>query len=157
MKVNEIMTKNPVCCWPTSSTLSAALLMQETGAGVVPVVQDPFTPVLVGIVTDRDLCIHVVAAGRNPASTWVDACMTQDPICCTERDDVTVALDLMRKHQFRRLPVISENRELTGMVSLGDLVRKGDIEAGAIVTTLHSICERSHVTGQRIEPIVAAA
>jgi len=65
MKVSEIMTKNPVCCWPSSSTLSAALLMQETDAGIVPVIQDPFTPRLVGVVTDRDLCLYVVAAGRG--------------------------------------------------------------------------------------------
>jgi CBS domain-containing protein len=42
MKVSEIMTKNPVCCWPSSSTLSAALLMQETDTGIVPVIQNPF-------------------------------------------------------------------------------------------------------------------
>jgi len=46
MKVRDIMTKNPVCCWRSSSTLSAALLMQEAGTGVVPVIQDPFTPIL---------------------------------------------------------------------------------------------------------------
>jgi CBS domain-containing protein len=66
MKVSEVMTKKPVCCWPSSSTLSAALLMQETDTGVLPVIQDRFTPTLVGVVTDRDLCLHVVASGRDP-------------------------------------------------------------------------------------------
>ena len=50
MKVSEVMTKKPVCCWPSSSTLSAALLMQETDTGVLPVIQDRFTPTLVGVV-----------------------------------------------------------------------------------------------------------
>ena len=104
MKVSEIMTKEPVCCWPSSSTLSAALLMQETGTGIVAVVKDPFTPVLVGVITDRDLCLHVVAAGRNPLSTWADGCMTQDPVCCTEQYDVSLALGMMKNHQVRRLP-----------------------------------------------------
>ena len=96
MKVSEIMTNNPVCCWPSSSTLSAALLMQETDTGIVPVIQDPFTPRLIGVVTDRDLCLYVVAAGRDPSSSWVDGCMRQDPVCCTEQDDVSLALDLMK-------------------------------------------------------------
>ena len=82
------MTKHLVRCWPSSSTLLAALLMHEADTGVVPVIQDPFTPILVGVVTDRDLCLYVVAGGRDPASTWVDRCMTQDPVCCTERDEV---------------------------------------------------------------------
>jgi CBS domain-containing protein len=157
MKVHEILTKNPVCCWPSSSTLSAALLMQETGTGIVPVIQDPFTPILVGVVTDRDLCLHVVAAGRDPSSTWIDACMTRDPVCCTEQDDVSRALDLMKTHQIRRLPVVNEKHEVVGMVSLSDLVRKAGIEASVIAATLQSICVPAHGTKQRIERIITAA
>ena len=67
MKVTEIMTKKAVCCCPYSSTLSAALLMQESDTGFLPVIQDPFSPTLVGVVTDRDLCLHVVASGRDPS------------------------------------------------------------------------------------------
>ena len=78
-----------MCCCPSSSTLSAALLMQETDCGIVPVIQERFTPILVGVVTDRDLCLHVVAAGRDPSSTWIDGCMTRDPVCCTEQDEVS--------------------------------------------------------------------
>lgn len=141
MKVSEIMTKHPVCCWPSSSTLSAALLMQETDTGIVPVIQDPFTPTLVGVVTDRDLCLHVVAGGRDPASTWVDACMTRDPICCSEQDEIVVVLDLMKTNQVRRLPVVNEKHEVVGMLSLGDLVRMTEIEAAAIVRTLRRVSE----------------
>ncbi|MBZ5549083.1 MAG: CBS domain-containing protein [Acidobacteriia bacterium] len=157
MKVSEIMTKNPVCCWPSSSTLSAALLMQETDTGVVPVIQDPFTPILVGVVTDRDLCLHVVAADRAPSSTWVDGCMTRDPVCCSEQDDVSRALDLMKTHQIRRLPVVNEKHEVAGMLSLGDLVRKAGVEASVIAATLQSICEPVHAGKQRIERIITAA
>jgi len=157
MKVSEIMTKNPVCCWRSSSTLSAALLMQETDTGVVPVIQDPFTPLLVGVVTDRDLCLHVVAADRDPSSTWIDGCMTRDPVCCTEQDDDTLALDLMKTHQIRRLPVVNEKHEVVGMLSLGDLVRKARIEASVIAATLQSICEPAHATKQRTERIITAA
>ena len=157
MKVNEIMTKNPVCCRPSSSTLSAALLLKEAHTGVVPVIQDPFTPILAGVVTDRDLCMHVVAAGKDPSCTWIDGCMTEEPICCTEQDDVALALDLMKINQIRRLPVVNEKHEVVGMLSLGDVVRKGRIEASVIGATLESICEPTHSTKQRIERIITAA
>ena len=157
MKDSEIMTKHPVCCWPSSSTLSAALLMQETDTGVVPVIQDPFTPKLVGVVTDRDLCLYVVAGGRDPASSWIDGCMTQDPVCCTEQDDVSLALDLMKAHQIRRLPVVNQKHEVVGMLSIGDLVHKADLEVSALVAVLKSICEPPQATRQRIERIISAA
>lgn len=157
MKVSEIMTRNPVCCWPSSSALSAALLMQETDSGIVPVIHDPFTPRLVGVVTDRDLCLHVVAAGRDPASTWVDGCMTEDPVCCTEEDEVSHALELMKKHQIRRLPVVNEKHEIVGMLSLSDLVHKAGLEASVISAALQSICEPVHAAKQRIERIITAA
>ncbi|MBZ5685483.1 MAG: CBS domain-containing protein [Acidobacteriia bacterium] len=157
MKVSEIMTKNPVCCWPSSSTLSAALLMQETDTGIVPVIQDPFTPRLVGVVTDRDLCLYVVAAGRDPSSSWVDGCMRPDPVCCTEQDDIFFALDLMKTNQIRRLPVVNEKHEIVGMLSLGDLVRKAGIEANLVVRALQTICQPAHATEQKIERIITAA
>ena len=157
MKVSEIMTKNPVCCSPSSSTLSAALLMQRTDTGIVPVSQDPFTPRLVGVVTDRDLCLYVVAAGRDPASSWVDGCMRPDPVCCTEQDDVSFALDLMKANQVRRLPVVNEKHEIVGMLSLGDLVCRAGIEANLIVRALQSICQPAPATEQKIERIITAA
>jgi CBS domain-containing protein len=157
MKVTEIMTRNPVCCWPSSSTLSAALLMQETDTGVVPVIQDPFTPILVGVVTDRDLCLHVVAAGRDPSSTWIDGCMTRDPVCCSEQDDVSLALDLMKTNQIRRLPVVNEKHEVTGMLSLGDLARKAGIKASVIGEVLQKICEPAQGPKQPMERIITAA
>lgn len=158
MKVSEIMTKRPVCCWPSSSTLSAALLMQEADTGVVPVIQDPFTPTLVGVVTDRDLCLHVVATGRDPSSTWVDGCMTKDPVCCTEQDDISRALELMKTHQIRRLPVVNEKHEITGLLSIGDVVvRKAAVEANVIAEVLQAICEPAHVPKQRTERIITAA
>jgi CBS domain-containing protein len=157
MKVTEIMTKKPVCCFPSSSTLSAALLMQETDTGILPVIQDPFTPTLVGVVTDRDLCLHVVATNRDPSSTWIDGCMTRDPVCCTEQDDVSRALELMKTHQVRRLPVVNEKHEIVGVLSLSDLVRKAGIEATVIAATFRSICQLPHAVKQRVERFITAA
>jgi len=83
--------------------------------------------------------------------------MTRDPVCCTEQDDATLALDLMKTHQIRRLPVVNEKHEVVGMLSLGDLVRKARIEASVIAATLQSICEPAHATKQRTERIITAA
>lgn len=155
MKCKEIMTRNPVCCWPSSSALSAALLMLETDTGIVPVIQDPFTPRLVGVVTDRDLCLHVVAAGRDPAFTWIDGCMTQDPVCCTELDDVSFACELMKSYQVRRLPVVNEKHEVTGMLSLSDLLCRAGTEPSLIATTLRGICAPTQAK-QRVDKIITA-
>jgi CBS domain-containing protein len=157
MKVGEIMTKKPVCCWPSSSTLSAALLMQEADTGFLPVILDPFTPTLVGVVTDRDLCLYVVAGGRDSSSSWVDGCMTSDPEYCTEQDDLFLALDLMRTHQIRRLPVVNERHEVVGLLSFGDIVRKPDVEANAIAAALQSICEPTRVPKLGTGRIIPAA
>jgi len=157
MKVSEVMSKNPSCCWPSSSALSAATIMQQRDTGILPVIQDPFTPRLVGVVTDRDLCLHVVAGGRDPARIWISECMTEDPICCIVEDDIRHALELMKQHQVRRLPVVNEKHEIVGILSLSDLVRKGTTDSFEIAATLQRICEPSRTTKQPAERIVTAA
>lgn len=157
MKVGEVMTKNPACCWPSNSALTAATMMQQKDTGVLPVIHDPFTPTLVGVVTDRDLCLHVVAGGRDPAHIWISECMTEDPVCCTPDDDVLHALELMKEHQIRRLPVVNAKREIVGILALSDLVRKNAVGAGEIAATLRRICEPGHEARKSVAEIVTAA
>ncbi len=157
MKISEIMNSKPVCCWPSSSVLTAALLMQETDVGILAVTKDPFTPLLVGVITDRDLCLRVVAGGRDPSSTWVGGCMTEDPVCCTEQDEASLALDLMKSHQIRRLPVVNEKHEVVGMVSLGDLVNKAGIGPNTIVSAFQRLYEPAHAGEQRTTNVITAA
>ncbi|HYL11953.1 MAG TPA: CBS domain-containing protein [Terriglobales bacterium] len=157
MKVSEVMTRNPACCWLSSSALAAALMMKERDTGILPVTQDPFTPRLVGVVTDRDLCLHVVAGGRDPAYIWISECLTQDPVCCTPEDDVHHALELMKERQVRRLPVVNVKREIVGMLSLSDLARNAGVDSWEIATALQKICEPGHVTRESPETIISAA
>jgi len=157
MKVGEVMTKNPACCWPSNSALTAATMMQQKDTGVLPVIHDPFTPTLIGIVTDRDLCLHVVAGGRDPSHIWVSECMTEDPICCTAEDDILHALELMKEHQIRRLPVVNVKREIVGILTLSDLVRKNAVRSGEIVAALERICEPGHEGRKAVAEIVTAA
>ena len=83
--------------------------------------------------------------------------MIQDPVCCTEQHDVSLALDLMKAHQIRRVPVVNEKHEIVGMLSFGDLVRKAGLEASAIVAALRSICEPTRSATKRMERIITAA
>jgi len=122
----------------------------------LPVVQDPTNPRLVGMVTDRDLCLHVVAGGKDPADIWISECMTVNPICCAVGDDVRYALELMEEHQVRRLPVVNAKREVEGILSLSDLVGKGSISSAEIAEALRTICEPVRGTTQPTEMITAA-
>jgi len=130
--------------------------MQQLDIGALPVVLDPSTPRLLGMVTDRDLCLHVVAGGRDPADIWISECMTADPICCAVGDDVRYALELMEEHQVRRLPVVNAKHEVAGILSLGDLVGKGSITSVEIVTALRTICEPVREATEPLEMITAA-
>jgi len=156
MKVHEVMTKNPAFCCPSSSVVKAAATMQQLEIGALPVVLDPSAPRLVGMVTDRDLCLHVVAGGRDPADVWISECMTVDPICCAVGDDIRYALELMEEHQVRRLPVVNPKHEVAGILSLGDLIGKGSISSGEIAEALRTICEPVRATTEPMEMITAA-
>ena len=156
MKVHEVLTVNPACCYPSSSALTAATIMQQRGIGVLPVVQDPFTPRLVGVITDRDLCLHVVAGGRDPADVGIRECMNDDPICCALEDDVRYALELMEEHRVRRLPVLNAKHEVAGILSLSDLVGKGSIGSCEIATALRTINEPVHGITEPTEMVTAA-
>jgi CBS domain-containing protein len=156
MKVHEVMTKNAACCYPSSSALTAATIMQQRAVGVLPVVQDRFTPRLVGVVTDRDLCLHVVAGGKDPAHIWIRECMVEDPIYCTVEDDVRYALELMEEHRVHRLPVVNAKHEVMGILSLSDLVDRGTISSCEIATALRAIREPMHEITEPTEMVTAA-
>ena len=157
MKVGEIMSKRPVYCWLSTSARSAAGLMQEKDIGILAVTTDPFTTELVGVVTDRDLCLHVVATGRDPSYIWISECATMEPICCHAEDDASAALKLMKEHRVRRLPVVNARQEIIGMLSLSDLVREGSLSGDEIAAALQKICARGHTARKAQAHIVSAA
>ena len=130
--------------------------MQQLDLGVLPVVLDPANPRLLGMVTDRDLCLHVVAGGRDPADVWISECMTVDPICCAVGDDVRYALELMEEHQVRRLPVVNAKHEVAGILSLADLAGKANFNCCEIAEALRTICEPVREAIEPMEMITAA-
>jgi CBS domain-containing protein len=142
MKVREIMTTAVECCIPSDTAHKAADFMREADAGAVPVIAGQNDPVVIGLVTDRDLCMDVVAAGRHPDAVRVEECMTRDVVTCGPDDDVERAAALMAEKQIRRIPVVGEKRSILGIVSLADVARspRGSSDSGE---ALRDISERT--------------
>jgi CBS domain-containing protein len=120
------MTRSPIVALPKDTVVMVAQIMKEQDIGPVPVVQDKSSRKLIGIVTDRDLAMKVVAAGHNPNETLVQDVMTKDVVTCREDDDVHTALDAMAKHQLRRIPVVDSNDSLVGIIAQADVATRMD-------------------------------
>jgi CBS domain-containing protein len=140
MQVRELMRMKPVCCTPSCTARLAASIMNEVDTGVVPVLEKLGKKVL-GVVTDRDLCLKVIARGRNPDCVQVAECMTANPISCRSGDDLHTALELMRYYQIRRILVVNAENEIEGVLSIGDLIRSDRTSTEQVMNTLRSICE----------------
>jgi CBS domain-containing protein len=120
------MTKNPVCCLPDDMAAEAAKLMKSGNIGSVPVIEDKQTRKLVGIVTDRDLALKIVAEQRDAKSTRVGAVMTGKVVTCRAEDDVQMALDAMAEHQLRRIPVVDNDNRILGIIAQADVATRVD-------------------------------
>jgi CBS domain-containing protein len=150
MKVSDIMTKDTACVRSHEPLSAAARIMWECDCGAVPVVDDTGAR-LIGILTDRDICMAVWSKDRVPASIPVHEVMTRDVIRCGPNDSVTSAESLMRSKQIRRLPITSEDGRLIGILSLADIVRRGrsgvspgnaELSSSEIAATLAGIVEK---------------
>ena len=118
MQIKEIMSRNVEVIHPDSFIREAATKMKTFDIGSLPVCDNRR---LLGVVTDRDLAVRAVAAGRDPSTTKVSDTMTPELIYCFEDENVKEAAKLMERHQIRRLPILDREKNLVGIVSLGDL------------------------------------
>ena len=123
MKVQDVMTADPHCVTPDTAARDAARIMKDDNVGVVPVIEGHSSRKLVGIVTDRDIAVRVVAEGRD-AGTRVRDVMSHRPATCTLGENVDEAMSLMAREQVRRIPIVDERGDLIGIVSQADVVRK---------------------------------
>lgn len=134
MTCREIMTPNPSCCLPSDSVAIAAQIMRRNDVGSVLIVSDHEQNRLLGILTDRDLAIKVIADGRDPHATRLDEVMSLHPVSCAEDDDSSRALQLMAEHQVRRIPIVDDNGCLCGIVAQADLaLHEDEDEVGRMV------------------------
>lgn len=100
--------------------------MKTEDVGSAPVCEGRDSRKLVGIVTDRDLAIQVVAAGKDPNNVKVRDVMTRDPITCRADDDLQSAIDAMERRQIRRIPVVDESGQLVGIIAQADVATRSD-------------------------------
>lgn len=125
-KCNEVMTKTPVCCLPNDMVAEAAGLMKSGNIGSIPVIENEQTKKLVGIVTDRDLALKIVAEGLDAKSTKVEAVMTRNVVTCHAEDNLQKALDAMAEHQLRRIPIVDNDNKILGIIAQADVATRVD-------------------------------
>lgn len=146
MRVDDVMTAEVRTCGPTEPLDHAAQVMWENDCGVVPVVHEDGT--VVGMVTDRDICMAAYTQGRPLAHLPVSTAMSAQLHTVPTGADIHAAEAVMQRHQIRRVPVVDEAGRLAGLVSLNDLAcaispkegrsKKGEIPG--LVQTLSAVC-----------------
>ncbi len=144
-KCRDIMTKDPVFCQASDTATIAAELMKRHNIGALPVVGNLRGKKLVGIITDRDLAMKVVAEAHNPQTITVDQIMSRPVVTCSPDDRYQKALDLMVRHQVKRIPAVDNSGWVVGMISGADVaLRVGDAKKTAEV--IMSICQPASFT-----------
>jgi CBS domain-containing protein len=141
MQLREIMTTDVEVISPDIPLQQAAQRMREIDTGFLPVGENDR---LVGTLTDRDIAVRAVADGRDPKATRVRETMSEKVVYCFEDQDTKEAAQIMGEHQIRRLPVLSRDKRLVGVVSLGDIAS----EARETRTVGAATQQVSHKTGQ---------
>ena len=127
MKVRDVMTETVERVPPDSSLCDVATKMKEVDVGAIPVFENDR---LVGMVTDRDIVVRAVAAGKNPTETTAKEVMTEGVFYCFDDQDVGAAADIMETEKVRRLIALNRDHRPVGIVSLGDLAAYADRTIG---------------------------
>ncbi len=122
--IKDVMTANPTSCEPSTTVVDAAKVMAQEDVGPVPIVEGGR---VVGIVTDRDFVVRVLAEGRDPSSTTIGEIASADLVTVQPDSDLNEALNLMAQNQVRRLPVV-EGDQLVGIVAQADVARAAEEE-----------------------------
>ena len=140
MTVRDLMTIDVRTCRPDTNVAEAVREMWEGDCGALPVVSDDGR--VAGIITDRDICIAVAPRGRPADRIAVREVVRDHVHTCLPEDDATAALQAMKRHKIRRLPVVDAEGHVRGMLSLNDIVtHAGAASPIEVVSTLASICE----------------
>lgn len=121
MTVAQIMTEAASCCSVNATLASVAQVMWERDCGSVPVCDGDGR--VIGMITDRDICMAAWIRGRSLQELHVHDAMSRDVVSCQREDGLAMVEALMRQHQLRRLPVLHADGRLAGIVSLADLAR----------------------------------
>lgn len=120
MLVREVMSKNVKPIGPDSTVRDAAKEMREGDFGAMPVYDGKK---LMGMITDRDIAVRIVAEGKDSSNAKVREAMTNEVLTVYDDDDINKATKVMSDRQVRRVPVIDHNQKLVGMISISDMAR----------------------------------
>lgn len=123
-QAKDVMTQSPTVVTVDAPVQEAARLMQREDTGVLPVVESQGARRVVGVITDRDIALRVVAEGRTSAT--VRDAMSTGVRTCKANDDLKAVMQVMANEQVRRVPIVDERGELVGIVSQADIVLEGD-------------------------------
>jgi CBS domain-containing protein len=162
MKVKEIMTVNPKACTTTTNLAEAASFMWDYDCGMLPIVADGGR--VVGLITDRDICIGGATKNRNLSNIAVEEIMSGKVYSCAPEDDVRTALVTMQRSKVRRLPVVAPDGTLQGILSINDITLNAkettgkkvpEISFSELVQTYRAICAHALSAEQSAKSITA--
>ena len=123
MDVRSVMTANPACCTADTPLREVARMMVDNDCGQIPVVDAANAPI--GVVTDRDIAVRIVAEGRDPKSACASDCMTTPVTTISADSSLAECCETMEREQVRRVPVVTAQGSLCGIVSLADVALSG--------------------------------
>jgi CBS domain-containing protein len=133
-KVSDVMSGRPRAVTPQTPLTEVAELMEAEDVGSIPVVEEDR---LVGIVTDRDIVVRAIAKGKDPKGMPASAISSRELVTVHPDDDLSDALELMARHQVRRVAVTAENERLVGVVSQADVAREAkEKDTGEVVQSI---------------------
>jgi CBS domain-containing protein len=144
MTVRDIAEFEVKACSPDSDLASAAKMMWDGDCGVIPVVNPDGR--VVGMLTDRDICIAAATRAAAPPNIQVKDVMSREVASCTADDDVKAAMRVMKDRRIRRMPVLDSHGRLAGILSINDLAMRAESRSGAAISgelfldTLKGIC-----------------
>jgi len=157
MKIKDIMRGTVMSCKPETNLAEAVDLLWSSDCGVLPVVNTANK--VIGIITDRDICVAVGSRNRAPADILVKHVASSEVVTCKGEDDVRSALEIMRVNQIRRLPVVNEAGVLKGILSVNDIIlraestdarKPSELSYNDVMPVLKAISQRRGVPRARV-------
>lgn len=154
MQVRDLMTRDAQYCAPDTNLAAAAKMMWDSDCGLLPILNPD--GVVLGVITDRDICMAASTRNRTPAAITVWETSSGKAITCRPDDDIRTALEAMERSKVRRLPVVDEGGVLQGMLSINDLVlaageHRGrsvpELSTEAVIRALKGICAHRRPAG----------
>lgn len=121
MNAEDIMTENPACCTPETQISEVARMMRDEDVGEIPVVQSAQEMSPLGVVTDRDIVVRIVAEGQNTMDKRAGDIMSSPVVTVQRATTLEEAAEIMAHHKIRRVPVVDESGQICGIVAQADI------------------------------------